>query len=142
VLPFLQKMAKRNVKGWAKRFWLMALKINLSLDLKFAYKQRKKLKTLLKLGSSEGKKLLIDKERARQFPIRYLYPFEKLRKSGKLWTALCPLHRDRKTPNFTIYPDNTFFCYSCRQGGDSIAFVQKLRNISFREALSEIGGVR
>jgi DNA primase len=59
-----------------------------------------------------------------------------LRKSGRIYKALCPFHQE-KTPSFVVYPDTgTWRCFgACGTGGDIFAFVMKRENVDFREAL-------
>lgn len=52
--------------------------------------------------------------------------------SGKKNT-LCPFHEE-KTASFFIYPDNSFYCFGCGQGGNAIDFVIRKLGCSFREA--------
>jgi DNA primase len=48
---------------------------------------------------------------------------------------LCPFHSE-KTPSFHVHPDQGFFkCFGCGAGGDAIAFVQKLENVPFGDAV-------
>lgn len=48
----------------------------------------------------------------------------------------CPLHEE-KTASFIVFPQKqTFHCFGCGQGGDVIAFIQKLRNLDFRQAIA------
>ncbi len=59
-----------------------------------------------------------------------------LRKSGRVYKALCPFHQE-KTPSFVVYPETgTWRCFgACGTGGDVFAFVMKRENVDFREAL-------
>jgi len=59
-----------------------------------------------------------------------------LRKSGRIYKALCPFHQE-KTPSFVVFPDSgTWRCFgACGTGGDVFAFVMKRENVDFREAL-------
>lgn len=58
-----------------------------------------------------------------------------LRKRGNDLVGLCPFHGE-KTPSFHVHPDRGFFkCFGCGVGGDVIAFVQKLENTTFPEAV-------
>lgn len=53
--------------------------------------------------------------------------------------ALCPFHAE-KTPSFKLYPrSNSFYCFGCGASGDVIKLVQRLFNISFRQAILRIG---
>ena len=48
---------------------------------------------------------------------------------------MCPLHGDRNTPSLHLYHDsNTFYCFGCKTGGDTIKFVEKLKGVPFWEA--------
>jgi DNA primase len=41
-----------------------------------------------------------------------------LRKAGREYVGFCPLHDDRRTPNFYVNPEkNTWFCFVCQVGG-------------------------
>ena len=58
-----------------------------------------------------------------------------LRRAGKQYVGLCPLHQE-KTPSFTVNPERqTFHCYGCHESGDVISFVQAYKDLSFKEAL-------
>lgn len=50
----------------------------------------------------------------------------------------CPFHNDRKTPNFTVFNDGGFKCFSCNESGDVIAFYMKRQNVDFSTALHEL----
>ncbi|MGB0357024.1 MAG: DNA primase, partial [Cytophagales bacterium] len=53
-----------------------------------------------------------------------------------LW-ACCPLptHQE-ETPSFTVRPSMGLFkCFGCGEGGDAISFLQKMRGISYLEAM-------
>jgi CHC2 zinc finger len=44
-----------------------------------------------------------------------------LRRAGKELVGLCPLHDDRRTPNFYVNPEkDTWFCFVCLVGGDVV----------------------
>jgi len=51
-----------------------------------------------------------------------------LKQRGALMVGICPFHSE-KTPSFTIYPENNFYCYGCHKGGDSISLLKLLKNI-------------
>lgn len=58
-----------------------------------------------------------------------------VKRKGRTLCLSCPFHED-KTPSLKINPDKqTFYCFSCNSGGDSITFVQKLHGLSFKDAL-------
>ena len=49
--------------------------------------------------------------------------------------GLCPFH-DERTPSFNVRPQlGLFHCFGCGEGGDVIAFIQKINHLSFTEAV-------
>lgn len=62
--------------------------------------------------------------------------YVKLRKSGaQNFQGLCPFHQE-KTPSFSVHATRQFFhCFGCGTSGDVFAFVQKIENITFPEAV-------
>lgn len=42
-----------------------------------------------------------------------------LRRVGDRWVGLCPLpDHEEKTPSFTVFPDNHWWCFGCNRGCD------------------------
>jgi DNA primase len=68
--------------------------------------------------------------------VRIVGEYVKLRKSGSQnFQGLCPFHQE-KSPSFSVHATRQFFhCFGCGASGDVFAFVQKLENISFPEAV-------
>jgi len=65
--------------------------------------------------------------------------YVRLRKAGTTYKGLCPFHQER-TPSFTVTPSRgTFKCFGCGEGGDAIAFVEKIENVDFVEAIDLLG---
>jgi len=59
----------------------------------------------------------------------------KLKKSGADYEACCPFH-DEKTPSFKVHTAKQIFkCFGCGTSGDSVAFVMKHQQKTYREAL-------
>jgi len=59
----------------------------------------------------------------------------EMKKEGSILRAHCPFHSDTDTPNFTIYAEtDSWFCFRCNEGGDTIAFVAKIKGISRSDA--------
>lgn len=66
----------------------------------------------------------------------------ELHQRGDRWRGICPLHdRDGRNPSFSC-DDQHFTCFSCGEHGDGIAFIMKLRNLSFPQALAYLGEER
>jgi len=86
------------------------------------------------LDTAKGKSMPeLDVEHAKQYPITSLCPTE-IKGSGRVKIAMCPFHEETQ-PSLRIYTDtNTFHCFSCKRGGDVIAFVMELKGIKFKEA--------
>jgi DNA primase len=68
--------------------------------------------------------------------VRIVGEYVKLRKSGaQNFQGLCPFHQE-KTPSFSVHATRQFFhCFGCSASGDVFAFVQKIENITFPEAV-------
>src|SRR6186713_3327647 len=59
----------------------------------------------------------------------------QLRREGRGYKALCPWHDDSK-PSLQVNPERqSFKCWVCDIGGDVFAFLMKMENVEFREAL-------
>ena len=71
--------------------------------------------------------------------VRIVGEYVKLRKSGaQNFQGICPFHQE-KTPSFSVHATRQFFhCFGCGASGDVFAFVQKIENISFPEAVRQV----
>src|SRR5215813_8843957 len=71
--------------------------------------------------------------------VRVIDDYIKLKKTGaQNFSGLCPFHNE-KTPSFSVHATRQFFhCFGCGASGDVFAFVQKIENISFPEAVRSI----
>lgn len=106
------------------------------------YIRLKELKKYMKLTKPRVFSQQLDIQKAKMIPIRELYDFEVSRETSKRIQAKCPFHAET-CGSFFIYKDsNTFHCFSCSQNGDSISFLQKLKGITFVQAVKELGGQR
>lgn len=62
-----------------------------------------------------------------------------LKKMGVNYVGLCPFHSDR-TPSLIVSPSKRLFkCFACGEGGNIFAWFQKYHNMSFPEAVREVG---
>src|SRR6478609_10825542 len=71
--------------------------------------------------------------------VRIVGDYIKLKKAGaQNYSGLCPFHKE-KTPSFSVHATRQFFhCFGCGASGDVFAFVQKIENISFPEAVRQV----
>lgn len=61
-----------------------------------------------------------------------------LKKRGSNYWGLCPFHKD-KNPSFCVTPTlGIYKCFSCGEAGDAIKFIQKTKNLEFREVIEEL----
>jgi DNA primase len=61
-----------------------------------------------------------------------------LKKAGRSYKGLCPFHHE-KTPSFTVSPDRgSFHCFGCGEGGNAFAFLMRLENLTFPEAVRSL----
>ena len=65
--------------------------------------------------------------------------------SAKTYKVYCPFHPETN-PSFAVYTEsNSFYCFSCLSGGDSISFIREKEGCRFYpalEILSRIGGYK
>ncbi len=65
--------------------------------------------------------------------------YTSLRKRGATYSGLCPFHQE-KTPSFTVSADKgLYYCFGCGEGGDVVRFVERIENLSFMEAIEQLG---
>lgn len=65
--------------------------------------------------------------------------YTTLRKAGREYRGLCPLHPE-KTPSFFVNEDRGIFhCFGCGEGGDRLTFIQKIEGVDFKGALAYLG---
>jgi DNA primase len=52
--------------------------------------------------------------------------------------GICPFHPE-KTASFSVSPSKgVFYCFGCGEGGDAIAFLRKVENLTFPEAVERL----
>jgi DNA primase len=62
----------------------------------------------------------------------------ELRRMGTALIGRCPFHNDRGRPNLHVYRSGRWICYRCGERGDVIGFVQRIENLSFRDAADRL----
>ncbi len=61
--------------------------------------------------------------------------YVNLKRAGRNLSGLCPFHSE-KTPSFTVYPESqSFYCFGCGAGGDTVTFVRRVENLDYIEAV-------
>ncbi|MBQ9543614.1 MAG: DNA primase [Clostridia bacterium] len=60
--------------------------------------------------------------------------YAQLKRAGSNTVCRCPFHSE-KTPSFTIFPDDHFYCFGCGAGGDVITFTMKIENVDYPSAV-------
>lgn len=61
-----------------------------------------------------------------------------LKKAGRNFVGLCPFHKE-KTPSFTVTPDKQiFYCFGCGEGGNVFAFLMKINQMAYPEAIRHL----
>ena len=64
--------------------------------------------------------------------------YVSLKKTGRHHKGLCPFHSE-KTPSFMVNEEKQIFhCFGCGAGGDVFAFLMKVGNFTFPQALEEL----
>jgi DNA primase len=71
--------------------------------------------------------------------VRIVGDYVKLKKAGaQNFAGLCPFHNE-KTASFGVHITKQFFhCFGCGASGDVFAFVQKIENVTFPEAVRAV----
>lgn len=64
--------------------------------------------------------------------------YVNLKKQGANYVGLCPFHHDTN-PSFFVNPEKKICkCFSCGEGGDALSFLEKIENISYKEAINKL----
>ncbi|MBT6121585.1 DNA primase [bacterium] len=70
--------------------------------------------------------------------VEIISQYVSLKKRGKNHLGLCPFHSE-KSPSFTVSPEKKLWhCFGCQESGDLISFLQKIDNLTFKEAIENI----
>jgi len=84
-------------------------------------------------------KEILEEIRNRASIVGVISEYVSLKKAGKNYQGLCPFHNE-KTPSFTVSEEKqVFYCFGCQKGGDVITFFREINNLSFIEAVTELG---
>ena len=78
---------------------------------------------------------VIEDVRNRNDIVDVISSYVNLKRAGSNYNGLCPYHNE-KTPSFTVFPaTQSFYCFGCGAGGDSISFVMKAENLEYVPAI-------
>ncbi|MBU0501807.1 MAG: hypothetical protein KJ811_00995 [Candidatus Margulisbacteria bacterium] len=81
----------------------------------------------------------IEEIRTKTDIVKVVSEYVTLKKRGKNYLGSCPFHSE-KDPSFTVSPDKQIFhCFGCNEGGNVFSFLMKIENISFIEAVADLG---
>lgn len=81
---------------------------------------------------------LIEEIRNKNDIVALISEYLPLKKRGKNYLGLCPFHPE-KDASFTVSPEKQIFhCFGCNEGGNVFAFLMKIDNLSFMEAVEEL----
>ncbi len=82
---------------------------------------------------------VIERIRAETDIVELIGSYVPLRKSGRSYRGLCPFHPDR-SPSFYVSPEReTYHCFGCGAGGNTISFVMAQEKLDFPEAVRYLG---
>ena len=93
-----------------------------------------------RLGAVDGSGRVDTEALKREHPTADLvasYGIE-LRRIGAALVGRCPFHEDGGRPNLHVYRSGRWVCYRCGEFGDVIGFVQRIDNLSFRDAVARL----
>jgi len=87
----------------------------------------------------------VSEVRERANILEVISDYVSLKKTGRNYKGLCPLHSE-KTPSFMVNEEKQIFhCFGCGEGGDVFTFLMKVGHFSFPEAVESLAkryGVR
>ncbi len=80
----------------------------------------------------------IEEIKSRANIVELVSEYVTLKKAGRNYVGLCPFHKE-KTPSFTITPDKQmFYCFGCGEGGNVFAFLMKINQMAYPEAVRHL----
>jgi len=78
---------------------------------------------------------IIEEIRSKNDILDVVSQYVTLKRSGRNFMGLCPFHRE-DSPSFSVSPERQIFhCFGCGVGGNSITFISKIENLSFKETI-------
>lgn len=72
--------------------------------------------------------------------VQVIERYVPLKKNGAEYEACCPFHSEKK-PSFKVNPAKRFYhCFGCEAHGNAIDFMMDHQGLSFKDAISALGG--
>ncbi|HAR33451.1 MAG TPA: hypothetical protein DCR95_05000 [Desulfobacter sp.] len=63
-----------------------------------------------------------------------------LHRAGRTYRGKCPMHDGKSSGSLAVYPESqSWYCWGCGAGGDTIDFIKKLHGLSFKDACGYLG---
>jgi len=82
---------------------------------------------------------IIDRIRNSADIVDVVSQYVNLKKRGRNFFGLCPFH-DERTPSFSVAPEKEMYhCFGCGAGGSVFNFIMEKENLSFIEAVQQLG---
>ena len=82
---------------------------------------------------------IIDRIRDSADILDVISKYVDLKKRGRNYFGLCPFHSER-TPSFSVAPEKEIYhCFGCGAGGSVFNFLMEKENLSFVEAVQQLG---
>ena len=78
---------------------------------------------------------IINKIISRNNILNVIKEYTQLKKVGKYYIGLCPMHNEVSPSFYVDYGTKTYYCYGCGNGGNVINFIMHVKNYSFEEAV-------
>lgn len=79
-----------------------------------------------------------DEIRAQVNIVEIIQHYIQLKKKGNNWLGLCPFHNDSNPSLFVSEKLQLFNCFVCNNKGNVFHFVEKYKNVSFKQAVVEV----
>jgi hypothetical protein len=130
-------------RQWQRQILLEMLYVCQERTIQKAVDIRERAKKMTKIYKRirKGKvQRLLPVEEAKLIPLENLVDLEGVRHHRNKIQAKCPFedHND-KTASFFVYEENnSYHCFGCQRGGDTINFIMNMYNIDFVEAVKYI----
>lgn len=134
----IKRIFKEKFRDEEKDFLALCIKV---LNIDPLLEKRKRLKRYVVAYSGKSSKE-IDLSIAKSVPILSLFSPAKIKRTSDRSYCSCPLHTEKNSSFCVYHRSNTFYCFGCNKGGDSIKFVQLYNNMSFLDAVKFIGGMK